>query len=532
MRRFVRGLVLAGAALSLLVSSLPATASPPEVSEAVETFDYTKNMKPLGYSPRMIPDPPEPGNNVFNSDLAFWGNHAIQGTYAGFRIIDVSSPAKPREIINWEECYSATSTAGNQGDIVIWGDLIFRAWNSPTPIPQDADGNNIPPGDPARYTTPGAYCGDWPMYRLPADETPAGFGERGQEGVHVIDISDPTNPEVLGYVNTLCGSHTLTGVPDVENNRMLIYSSPSAGTFLAGPDVGHPEVPTSCRGIDILEFPLDAPETASYLRFLPAGHPDDSPADHHPCHDNAVILGDANLMACAGGTGAHVYSIGAPGGGSKDNPEYLYSVVTGSPGISHSAAFTWDGEVLLVSHEPGGGGRPACPPTGTPLSPPISGATVQTDEMKSMFFYEARTGEPLGMWTHERDQTELENCTVHNYNVVPTDKAYVVVSGNYQAGISAVDFSDPANPYEFAYADPAPLVNPVNPNAILLGGSWSAYWYNGRIYDSDIRRGLMIWNLADPRVAGAKKLDHLNPQTTMFTFDKSPAFGKGPRGPR
>lgn len=72
------------------------------------------------------------------------------------------------------------------------------------------------------------------------------------------------------------------------------------------------------------------------------------------------------------------------------------------------------------------------------------------------------------------------------YNVVPTDKAYVVVSGNYQAGISAVDFSDPANPYEFAYADPAPLVNPTNPNAILLGGSWSAYFYNGRIYDSDI----------------------------------------------
>jgi hypothetical protein len=101
---------------------------------------------------------------------------------------------------------------------------------------------------------------------------------------------------------------------------------------------------------------------------------------------------------------------------------------------------------------------------------------------------------------------------------VPTDKRRVLVSGNYQSGISVVDFSDPRSPHEIAYADPAPLVNPTNPSAILAGGDWSTYWYDGRIYESDIRRGLIIWDLSDSAVAGAKKLGHLNPQTQETSF--------------
>ena len=102
--------------------------------------------------------------------------------------------------------------------------------------------------------------------------------------------------------------------------------------------------------------------------------------------------------------------------------------------------------------------------------------------------------------------------------MVPTDKRYVLVSGNYQSGISVVDFTDPGNAFEIAYADPAPLVNPDNPAAIELGGDWSTYWYDGRIYESNITRGLLIWDLHDNAVAGAKKLGHLNPQTQEFTI--------------
>ena len=87
------------------------------------------------------------------------------------------------------------------------------------------------------------------------------------------------------------------------------------------------------------------------------------------------------------------------------------------------------------------------------------------------------------------------------------------MSGNYQSGISVVDLTDPAAATENAYADPAPLV------PTQLGGDWSTYWYNGLIYESDITRGLLVWNLSDRAVAGARKLDHLNPQTQEFVID-------------
>jgi hypothetical protein len=54
---------------------------------------------------------------------------------------------------------------------------------------------------------------------------------------------------------------------------------------------------------------------------------------------------------------------------------------------------------------------------------------------------------------------------------------------------------------------------------LILGGDWSTYWYNGLIYESDITRGLLVWNLSSSAVAGALKLDHLNPQTSEFTLD-------------
>jgi hypothetical protein len=127
--------------LTALAIPLSASADPPE---AVSTFTYTKNMHPLGFSAREIPlDNTVPGQGSFNSDLAFWGRTAVQGTYAGFRLVDVSDPENPIEIINWEECNSLFNSQGNQGDVIIWGDLIFRSWNSGTPAPHNPDGTTI-----------------------------------------------------------------------------------------------------------------------------------------------------------------------------------------------------------------------------------------------------------------------------------------------------------------------------------------------------------------------------------------------------
>ena len=229
------------------------------------------------------------------------------------------------------------------------------------------------------------------------------------------------------------------------------------------------------------------------------------------CHDSGVILGDANLLACAAHVHTNVFDIGDNEfpGGSLTEPVLLYTVeeegVCNEPGNPlcngnwHSAAFTWDGEVLILGWEPGGGALPECEAT-------------DPDVKKSWFFYDAKTGEKLGQFVLPRPQGPTENCTVHNYNVVPTDKRYLLVGGNYQAGISVVDFTDPANAFEVAYADPAPLV------PTQLGGDWSTYWYNGRIYESDITRGLLIWNLSGKWEAGAHKLPYLNPQSSEFTL--------------
>ena len=440
--------------LGLMLLPASAGAQKPTVREAVSTFEYTKNLHPQGFSP-FGNTPNLPGQTfTANSDLAFQGKYAFQGHYIGFRIIDISSPANPREV-------SFTDCNGNQGDVAVYGDILVRSWNSPAPA--------------------GATCDGQPV--------PTGF-----EGLHIFDISNVRNPELVGSVDISarpgadavgCGSHTVTVVPDPDNDRLVVYNQ-SGGTCGGG-----------ATSLHVFEIPLDDPSNPTTPTPIPligaAG-----------CHDSGVLLGDANLLACASGAATNVYDIGenSTPGGSLTSPMPLYRVSepgVGTGGSWHSAAFTLDGEVLILGWEPGGGSLPECEAT-------------DPDVKKSWFFYDAQTGAKLGQFVLPRPQSSTENCTIHNYNVVPTDKRYLLVGGNYQAGISVVDFTDPANATEVAYADPAPLV------PTQLGGDWSTYYYNGRIYESDITRGLIVWNLSGKWDAGARKLDFLNPQTSMFTF--------------
>ena len=437
--------VLAFLVGGLLTLSSGAAAVPPDADEATSTFDYTKNIRPLGHS--FFPNTPNLPGQTFtaNSDLAFWGDKAFQGHYEGFRIVDISAPANPKEI-SFTECF------GNQGDVAVWDNVLIRSWNSPA-------------------TGTGSS-------QLECDGEPVALGF---EGVHIFDISDPSDPQVVGSLQLPCGSHTATAVPDLDNNRLVVYNQTSGGP---------------CPFITIFEVPLDDPGSASIIRQEPLEEAD-------ACHDSSVILGNVMKLACASHDHANVYSIGGPDGGSLEDPEFLYTIAEPGVGVGgnwHSAAFTWDGEVLILGWEPGGGSLPECEAT-------------DPDVKKSWFFYDADDGSKIGQFVLPRPQTAAENCTIHNYNVVPTDKGYVLVAGNYQAGISVVDFTDPANAEEIAFADPAPLV------PTQLGGDWSTYWYNGRIYESDITRGLTLWELSDRAVAGAKKFDHLNPQTMETSFE-------------
>jgi hypothetical protein len=156
----------------------------------------------------------------------------------------------------------------------------------------------------------------------------------------------------------------------------------------------------------------------------------------------------------------------------------------------------------VLGWEPGGGAEPEC-------------QTTDPDVDKSLFFYDARTGAKLGQWVLPRGQDGAgENCTVHNYNIVPLRSGrYVAVGGHYQAGTWVTDFTDPANPVTVGWSDP-PAIAPAD-----LGGAWSSYWYNNFIYESDITEGLNVFRLSSPVTGGALRLDRLNPQTQEFSLD-------------
>jgi hypothetical protein len=479
--RVVRLAVLAALTVGFLGLTAPASADH-------ATRPHSKSMHALGHSVHATSfEGTPPAEQNVNSDIAFWGDLSFNGNYDGFRIIK-NSPGHPKEI-NWTHCN------GNQGDVAVWGDILVRSWNSPAP----AD-------DPATPEAENRFCDGQPV--------PAGF-----EGVHVFDISNLRDPALVGSVELSarpeasasggftggCGSHTITAVPDVANGRLLLYNLTSGGP---------------CPFISILEVPLDNPAGAHWLRNEPL---QELPANVAG-HDEGVILGNANLLAVASRDKAHVYSIGAPRGGTPEDPKFLYTIsepgvcnVSGNPdcnGNWHSAAFTWDGDVIILGWEPGGGGLGECEAT----DPIVK---------RSAFFYDASDGHKLGQWTLPRTQQADENCTIHNYNTVPLRNGrHVLVTSAYQAGTWAVDFTDPANPVTLGWSDPPPLGQVVSaqPGPTFgqlvdeLGGAWSSYWYNNFIYESEITKGLNVFRLSTPETGGAIRLPHLNPQTQEFTI--------------
>ena len=442
-RSFTAGLALACAAIiAMIVPGIPATAE--------HTADpATKNLHPMG-------DIVEPaslltgaGGGNIHTDIAFWGKTAVQGTWLGFNIRDISAPGNPKQV-------SFTSCAGNQGDVIVWDDIVIRSWNSPAgPGGSTCDGSSVA----------------------------AGF-----EGLHVFDISNLADPVLVGSVDLSkgtipgrCGSHTATGVPDVANGELIVYNSGGG-----------------CDGIDIVRVPLANPGAAAYVRTEPAGR---------NCHDTGVILGDVNMAACAGGDGWTLWSLS--GAGSLTDPQQQLSVAVPGVGIGHTAQFSNDGDVLVFGHEPGGGVQANC-------------QAANPDADRSFFFFDTSNGASLGQWVLPRVQTDVENCTLHNLNIVPMNSdADILVHGSYQSGTSVVDFSDPANAVELAYSDPPAIPPPGGPfcggTGCEIGGVWSSYWYNGFIYETNITEGLNVFRFSGKETAKAVKLGHLNPQTQEFT---------------
>jgi hypothetical protein len=146
----------------------------------------------------------------------------------------------------------------------------------------------------------------------------------------------------------------------------------------------------------------------------------------------------------------------------------------------HSATFNNDGTKVIFTDEWGGGTRPRCRATDLPEW----GANAIFDVVDRKLQFRSYYKLPV-------PQTDQENCVAHNGSLVPVPGRDIMVQGWYQGGISVFDFTDSAKPYEIAYFDRGP----VDAARLFTAGFWSAYWYNGRVYGSEMMRGLDVFRL-------------------------------------
>jgi hypothetical protein len=93
-----------------------------------------------------------------------------------------------------------------------------------------------------------------------------------------------------------------------------------------------------------------------------------------------------------------------------------------------------------------------------------------------------------------------------------------MVQGWYQGGIDVIDFTDADKPVEIGFFDRGPVDQPAlidqgppgqaaRPARGTIGGSWGAYWYNGRIYSSEMARGLDILELTPSDQLSANEIE-------------------------
>jgi hypothetical protein len=423
-------------------------------------------------SPQFIPS--APGDfNFMNSDMAFTGNYLVQGNFNGIQIWDISNPAAPSLV-------KALVCPGWQNDVSIYEDLLFVSVESLN----------------ARLD-----CGtNAPQEEVSADRI---------RGIRIFDISDIANPRLITNVQTCRGSHTHTLVTDANDpENVYIYVSGSApvrpetelpGCVAVPPD----QDPNSALlRIDVIQVPVAAPEQArvvSSARIFegletPPTHPEPGqPSDGTPlgpspdqCHDITVY---PDLGLAGGACQGHGFLLDIR---DPANPKRVAAVTDANFAYWHSATFNNDGTKILFTDEWGGGLAPKCRATDRPEW----GADAIFSLTGTTMTFESYYKLPVA-------QTEFENCVAHNGSLVPVPGRDIMAQSWYQGGVSVFDWTDPKNPVEIAYFDRGPM----SATELQGAGSWSVYWYNGRLYSSEIARGLDVLELTPSEHLSQNEID-------------------------
>ena len=504
--------------------------------------EVQKTLEMLGAGNAKIPKAMRPvvAQLAFaNSDFAFKGTTLFQGNFYGINFYDISNPHKITLL-------TSLVCPGGQGDVSVYGNLLFMSVEMPNgridcgtqgfpaaPAPKEAE----KPADPPKADAPKSETvradalekaqGKTDPAAKPKTEEemeaeararrPAPNPERFR-GVRIFDISDMHNPRQVAAVQTCRGSHTHTLVLD-PNDKDNVYVYVSGTSFVRQPEelAGcSDEKPskdpnTALFRIDVIKVPLAAPQDAKIVSsprvFIDPrtgalnglnnggahGKAPDAPlekvADTNQCHDITAYSAIGLAAGACSGNGI-LLDIHDP-----VHPKRIDAVNDPNYSYWHSATFSNDGSKVVFTDEWGGGMQPRCRPS-DPLKWGADAIfNLSSDKLSFANYYKMPAA-----------QGATENCVAHNGSLVPIPGRDVEVQAWYQGGISVVDFTDPIHPMEIGYFDRGA----IDPKSLVLGGDWSAYWYNGYIYGSEIARGLDVFQLTPGKYLSQNEIDAAN----------------------
>lgn len=440
--------------------------------------------------PAMIPKPMQvlfAGLAFANSDLAFQGNHLFMGNFYGMNIYDISDPTKARLL-------TSMLCPGGQGDVSVYRNLMFMSVEMPN--------GRIDCGEQGFPAEPAPAAGQLPA-GLPVPQ------KDRFRGIRIFDISDIKNPKQVAAVQTCRGSHTHTLVTDPKDkNNVYIYVSGASfvrpAEELAGCSGGPPDKDpnTALFRIEVIKVPVAAPQNAAVVSTprifgdpktgalasitSAATHGTGRPEETESCHD-ITAYPELGLAAGACSGNGILLDIKDP-----VNPKRVEAVNDPNYAYWHSASFSNDGEKVVFTDEWGGGMSPRCRAT----DPNVWGANAIFRRAGNKLTHTAYYKLPAA-------QTDSENCVAHNGSLVPVPGRDIKAQAWYQGGISVMDFTDPNRPIEIAYFDRGP----IDPKMVVMGGHWSAYWYNGYVYASEIARGLDVFELTPTEHLSQNEID-------------------------
>jgi uncharacterized protein (DUF305 family) len=438
--------------------------------ENVTTLELSKSFK-------------SPILNFANTDMAFSKDLLVTGSYHGFNIYNILEDGIP-------ELVSSIVCPGGQGDVSIVGNILIMS---------------------VEETRSRIDCG---LNGVGSDSSLDRF-----RGIRIFDISNPQNPIQVGAVQTCRGSHTHSVVSGpTQDNKIIVYNSGTAQIRDREElDQCIGEVPgdnrTALFRIDIIEIPISNPSESRIvssptvfadpesgaLGGLWAGgdHGDNSQETNRTdqCHD-ITVFPSANIAAGACSGNGILFDISDP-----YNPTRLDVVTDIGFAYWHSATFNNDGTKVIFTDEWGGGGRARC----RAWDPIDWGADAIYDIVDNKLEFRSHYKMPA-------PQLETENCVAHNGSIIPIPNRDIFVQAWYQGGISIVDFTDSTKPVEIAYFDRGPIDDDI----LMLGGYWSAYYYNGYIYGTEITRGLDVFKLTPSQYISELEIDQASEAFPLF----------------